>query len=82
MFCPYLDYDGVTADNITDGENATEMEYAESDVDSDIDDHSDPDYNPDDSFHEFEEEGDSGDEWEAKHANHYTTDAVYNKMRK
>lgn len=33
----------MTAENITEGENATEMEHAESDVDDD----SDPDYNPD-----------------------------------
>ena len=50
----------MIAENITEGENAIEMDHAESDVDDD----SDPDYSPDDSFHESEEEGDSGDEWE------------------
>jgi hypothetical protein len=30
-----VDYDGVTADTITEGENATEMEHAESDIDDD-----------------------------------------------
>ena len=48
----------MIAENITEGENATEIDHAKSDYDSD------PDYNPDDSFHELEEEGDSGDEWE------------------
>jgi len=60
---------GVAAENMTEGENATEMEHAESDVDS-----YDPDYNPDDSFHESEEEGDSGDEWETNNCRLEVTD--------
>ena len=56
----------MTADNITEGENATEIEHAESDVDDDSD--------PDDSFHESEEEGDSGDEWETNNCRLEITD--------
>ena len=46
------------------------MEHAESDIDDD----SDPDYSPDDSFHESEEEGDSGDEWETNNCSQEVTD--------
>ena len=60
----------MTADTITEGENATEMEHAESDIDDD----SDPDYSRDDSFHESEEEGDSGDKWETNNCSQEVTD--------